>query len=310
MSSSRKYSQYNTTYSNFISTPNRDSKNVFQSSSKYVLTQPSSCKCPLFKNYVEHNKMIAVKKSRNNPSISGIENKVRPNLNNMETRETIDTRHLLLSKKRKEIIKSAETIVNSLLGNITPIHHIGLKVVEDKKIKTVSELNSLQRMKDIDPKKYIVESYTNEPEKENEFKSYHIQVDSLGSSHNRLNFLQGVNSFLLNQKQYKSLSAEEAKRVQGLKEERKIYHQLEMNKKPKKEFNFSMESKRKPKTYKDYYFSHYVYSIASNMKKPYLPTIDETIEKNINMATNTFNHINNLSEDFIRKKQKINRMKF
>ena len=86
MSSSRKYSQYNTTYSNFISTPNRDSKNVFQSSSKYVLTQPSSCKCPLFKNYVEHNKMIAVKKSRNNHSISGIENKVRPNLNNMETR--------------------------------------------------------------------------------------------------------------------------------------------------------------------------------------------------------------------------------
>ena len=136
MSSSRKYSQYNTTYSNFISTPNRDSKNVFQSSSKYVLTQPSSCKCPLFKNYVEHNKMISVKKSRNNHSISGIENKVRPNLNNMETRETMDTRNLLLSKKRKEIMKSAETIVNSLLGNITPIH-IGLKVAEGKNIKTV-----------------------------------------------------------------------------------------------------------------------------------------------------------------------------
>lgn len=310
MSSSRKYSQYNTTYSNFISTPNRDSKNIFQSSSKYVLTQPSSCKCPLFKNYVEHNKMIAAKKSRNNHSISRIENKVRPNVNNMETRETLDTRHLLLSKKRREIIKSAETIVDSLLGNITPIHHIGLKVAEDKNVRTVSELNNLQRMKDIDPKKYIVESYTNEPEKENEFKSYHIQVDSLGSSHNRLNFLQGVNSFLLNQKQYKSLSAEETKRVQGLKEERKIYHQLEMNKKPKKEFNFSMESKRAQKQYKDYYFSHYVLNIASPMKKQYLPTIDETIEKNINMATNTYNHINNVSEDFIRKKQKINQMKF
>ena len=46
------------------------------------------------------------------------------------------------------------------------------------------------------------------------------------------------------------------------------------------------------------------------MKKQYLPTIDETIEKNINMATNTYNHINNVSEDFIRKKQKINQMKF
>ena len=310
MSSSRKYSQYNTTYSNFISTPNRDSKNIFQSSSKYVLTQPISCKCPLFKNYVEHNKMIAAKKSRNNHSISGIENKVRPNLNNMETRETLDTRHLLLSKKRREIIKSAETIVDSLLGNITPIHHIVLKVAEDKNVRTVSELNNLQRKKDIDHKKYIVEAYTNEPEKENEFKSYHIQVDSLGSSHNRLNFLQGVNSFLLNQKQYKSLNAEETKPVQGLKEERKIHHQLEMNKKPQKEFNFSMESKRAQKQYKDYYFSHYVLNIASSMKKQYLPTIDETIEKNINMATNTYNHINNVSEDFIRKKQKINQMKF
>ena len=83
-----------------------------------------------------------------------------------------------------------------------------------------------------------------------------------------------------------------------------------MNKKPKKEFNFSMESKRAQKQYKDYYFSHYVLNIASSMKKQYLPTIDETIEKNINMATNTYNHINNVSEDFIRKKQKINQMKF
>ena len=138
MSSSRKYSQYNTTYSNFISTPNRDSKNIFQSSSKYVLTQPSSCKCPLFKNYVEHNKLMASRKSRNNHSISSLDNAVRSNLNNMDTRESMDTRHLLLTKKQREIIKSAETIVDSLLGNITPLHHAGLKVAEDKNVKTIT----------------------------------------------------------------------------------------------------------------------------------------------------------------------------
>ena len=308
MSSSRKYSQYNTTYSNFTNTPNRDGNKIFQSSSKYVLTQPSSCKCPLFKNYVEHNKLIAARKSRNNHSISGIENMIRPNLNNMDTQETIDTRHLLLTKKRKDIIKNAESIVNSLLGSIPPMHKVGLKVAEPQKVKTLSEINHMQRMRDIDPKKFIVESYTDEPEKENQFKSYHIQADSMGSSHNRLNFLLGVNSFLLNQKQYKSLSGEETKKMQKIKEERKLYHQLELNKKPKKDFNFSMDNKRKNKKYKDYYLSHYVYNIVSPMKKLYLPTIDETIEKNVNMAANTYNHINALSEDFVVKKQKINHM--
>ena len=308
MSSSRKYSQYNTTYSNFTNTPKRNSKTIFQSSSRYVLTQPSSTKCPLFKNYVEHNKLIAARKSRNNHSISGLGNMVRPDLNNMDTMETIDTRHLLLSKKRREIKKNAETIVNSLLGSIPPVHMVGVKVVEDKKAKTISEINHIQRMKDIDPKKFIIESYTDDPEKENKFKSYHIQVDSMGSTHNRLNFLLGVNAFLLNQKQYKSLSGEETKKMQKKKEERKIYHQLELNKEPKRDFNFSMDNKRKNKKYKNYYLSHYVYKNVSPMKKPYLPPIDETIEKNVNMAANTYNHINSLSEDFVLKKEKINHM--
>ena len=121
MSSSRKYSQYNTTYSNFTNTPKRNSKTIFQSSSRYVLTQPSSTECPLFKNYVEHNKLIAARKSRNNHSISGLGNMVRPDLNNMDTMETIDTRHLLLSKKRREIKKNAETII--IINNVYPIHH-------------------------------------------------------------------------------------------------------------------------------------------------------------------------------------------
>ena len=265
--------------------PNKDEKtgsNAFKSSSKYILTYSANrMKSPLLKNYVQQNKTLVHRKSKSNLSM--------PN------------RYHFSRKKKKENIKTVQNIVDSLLSD-DPTVDLPMKNTKNK-IKSVTEINTIQRLKDIDPKKYIAENYKSEPENKEEFKSYNIQVDSLGSQHNRVSFLEGVNSYVLNQKTFRSLKRNDICNITT-----KSPIELEMDQKPKRGFYFSLDNKRAKKKYVNYYFSNYMINMVSPTKIKFLPTIDEIIEKNINSVNNTFDKIKEISKEFGIKKVKINSM--
>ena len=284
--------------------PNKDEKtgsNAFKSSSKYILTYSANrMKSPLLKNYVQQNKTLVHRKSKSNLSMPNryhLKISIDSSASDLSNQESF----YFSRKKKKENIKTVQNIVDSLLSD-DPTVDLPMKNTKNK-IKSVTEINTIQRLKDIDPKKYIAENYKSEPENKEEFKSYNIQVDSLGSQHNRVSFLEGVNSYVLNQKTFRSLKRNDICNITT-----KSPIELEMDQKPKRGFYFSLDNKRAKKKYVNYYFSNYMINMVSPTKIKFLPTIDEIIEKNMNSVNNTFDKIKEISKEFGIKKVKINSM--
>lgn len=256
---------------------------------------------PLTKNYLLTNKNF------NNKSNIFPTSHIGLSILNRTLLPRRKNQYLNLKKSHKKISKQeVESIIEKLLetkepnntqvvdteadGN-TDLNEDDIRKAEQKRLKLIN---------DIHPKEYIQEAFATEPENPDEFRSYKLQLNSLGNEYNRRHVLNGVNGYNINTVKYTSLH--NPTRISSTNDtinyNNEIKAELKVGKEKEKGLFFGNENLRTKKKVKLNYVERVVLPEIT-----FIESMEEKVNETVKMAMDTSDSLKKRSELF-RKKQK------
>lgn len=256
---------------------------------------------PIRKNYVLTNRNISNKNNKFPTSHIGIS---RLNHAFAKIRQIAPYR---MKRNKKKFNQEVESIVEKLIEiNNDPLDSQVIETEADAFNDPIEEERNKEEKKrekvinDIHPKEYIKEAFSTEPNNSNAFRSYKLQLSSLGNEYNRRHVLNGVNGYNFNSIKYKTLY--NPTNIKDSNDNRNLSNVIKeewhLGKESEKNLFFGNNNLRSQKKVKLEYVERIVLPEIA-----YVESMDEQINDAVKFAFNTADILKKRSVLF-RKKQK------